>query len=167
MQLRAPGTRGLHGSRARAAVCAQDAVSLFRMPSVRAHLLGRDTLAAHARGSRRALRDVLRKLIAGELMEDEAIAELRSIQLEELGGKAQLDLGRFMRRGVPEVVLAPGKAPADAARLAVTLAHRQGQGLISRMTGEHRAARSEEHTSELQSRPHLVCRLLLEKKKKN
>src|SRR3989442_3141724 len=27
------------------------------------------------------------------------------------------------------------------------------------------AARSEEHTSELQSRPHLVCRLLLEKKK--
>src|SRR2546422_10017933 len=32
----------------------------------------------------------------------------------------------------------------------------------------HRAKfRSEEHTSELQSRLHLVCRLLLEKKKKN
>src|SRR3989442_11742126 len=30
-----------------------------------------------------------------------------------------------------------------------------------------KVARSEEHTSELQSRPHLVCRLLLEKKKKN
>src|SRR5687768_17705058 len=29
-----------------------------------------------------------------------------------------------------------------------------------------RARRSEEHTSELQSRLHLVCRLLLEKKKK-
>src|SRR5690554_7282346 len=30
---------------------------------------------------------------------------------------------------------------------------------------DHRQAdRSEEHTSELQSRPHLVCRLLLEKK---
>src|SRR5215510_16439530 len=28
-------------------------------------------------------------------------------------------------------------------------------------------SRSEEHTSELQSRGHLVCRLLLEKKKKN
>src|SRR3989442_4564481 len=27
-------------------------------------------------------------------------------------------------------------------------------------------SRSEEHTSELQSRPHLVCRLLLEKKKR-
>src|SRR5215813_15227735 len=30
----------------------------------------------------------------------------------------------------------------------------------------HGVPRSEEHTSELQSRPHLVCRLLLEKKKK-
>src|SRR2546422_6223866 len=30
-----------------------------------------------------------------------------------------------------------------------------------------RLRRSEEHTSELQSRLHLVCRLLLEKKKKN
>src|SRR5438552_14552886 len=30
----------------------------------------------------------------------------------------------------------------------------------------HRSARSEEHTSELQSPDHLVCRLLLEKKKK-
>src|SRR3712207_8497031 len=29
----------------------------------------------------------------------------------------------------------------------------------------HRAVRSEEHTSELQSRQYLVCRLLLEKKK--
>src|SRR2546422_1392345 len=32
---------------------------------------------------------------------------------------------------------------------------------------ERKGVRSEEHTSELQSRLHLVCRLLLEKKKKN
>src|SRR5690554_7042291 len=32
-------------------------------------------------------------------------------------------------------------------------------------TDAGRIGRSEEHTSELQSRPHLVCRLLLEKKK--
>src|SRR5690554_7576412 len=41
-------------------------------------------------------------------------------------------------------------------------------GAIAVNTGEFtgRSPRSEEHTSELQSRPHLVCRLLLEKKKK-
>src|SRR3989449_10854212 len=37
--------------------------------------------------------------------------------------------------------------------------------LIFRKQGARK--RSEEHTSELQSRLHLVCRLLLEKKKKN
>src|SRR3989442_9832457 len=42
--------------------------------------------------------------------------------------------------------------------------------LLSSNVGDRRGRspgdRSEEHTSELQSRPHLVCRLLLEKKKK-
>src|SRR5437660_10277965 len=33
--------------------------------------------------------------------------------------------------------------------------------------GARRSPRSEEHTSELQSRGHLVCRLLLEKKKRS
>src|SRR3712207_7538799 len=33
--------------------------------------------------------------------------------------------------------------------------------------GDVRCARSEEHTSELQSRQYLVCRLLLEKKKRS
>src|SRR2546429_4660187 len=35
------------------------------------------------------------------------------------------------------------------------------------IVGDARVYRSEEHTSELQSRLHLVCRLLLEKKKIN
>src|SRR5687768_18201683 len=40
-----------------------------------------------------------------------------------------------------------------------------GKG-VSRISGRQRhEPRSEEHTSELQSRLHLVCRLLLEKKK--
>src|SRR3712207_8113944 len=42
--------------------------------------------------------------------------------------------------------------------------------LISNLTTEQLdiiAGRSEEHTSELQSRQYLVCRLLLEKKKQN
>jgi NCAIR mutase (PurE)-related protein len=85
------------------------------------------------------MRNVLRRLLAGEITEEEAISELRQVQLEELGGRARLDLGRFLRRGIPEVVLASGKTPTDAARLVVAMAERLGQGLISRMTTEHRA----------------------------
>src|SRR5262245_62372240 len=47
------------------------------------------------------------------------------------------------------------------------LLHRPG-GVDGRRAagGRHEGQRSEEHTSELQSLRHLVCRLLLEKKKK-
>src|SRR2546422_8264770 len=43
------------------------------------------------------------------------------------------------------------------------------EGLLAAklVVGHPAVVRSEEHTSELQSRLHLVCRLLLEKKKKN
>src|SRR3989442_10948184 len=41
-----------------------------------------------------------------------------------------------------------------------------GRRVTGRITYPGYEHRSEEHTSELQSRPHLVCRLLLEKKKK-
>src|SRR2546429_4355948 len=44
-------------------------------------------------------------------------------------------------------------------------AEREGSGDSTWHTSCGRHARSEEHTSELQSRLHLVCRLLLEKKK--
>jgi len=86
------------------------------------------------------VRDILRRLVAGEVTEDEAVAELRRLQLEELGGRARLDLGRYLRRGIPEVVLASGKTPEEAARLTVVMAERQGQGLISRMSDAHAAA---------------------------
>src|SRR2546429_6346943 len=55
------------------------------------------------------------------------------------------------------------KPEADRARNA-----RRGRGKSRRRSeaGDEIFLRSEEHTSELQSRLHLVCRLLLEKKKK-
>src|SRR5438045_9659991 len=56
----------------------------------------------------------------------------------------------------------------QAGQAAATRAGRAQHG-PGRAAGEHRPLdqRSEEHTSELQSLRHLVCRLLLEKKKKN
>src|SRR3989449_5758128 len=68
---------------------------------------------------------------------------------------------------------------SDEARFALLAqdALDHGRWLVAELRGQHylnkpqlffwavAAARSEEHTSELQSRLHLVCRLLLEKKK--
>src|SRR3712207_7063791 len=55
---------------------------------------------------------------------------------------------------------ARGPLPGGGARRPAGGRGRHGRG------GGGRAGRSEEHTSELQSRQYLVCRLLLEKKKK-
>src|SRR5690606_41158834 len=52
-----------------------------------------------------------------------------------------------------------------APRAATARAHRRN-GYPPDAQWRHFASRSEEHTSELQSRENLVCRLLLEKKKK-
>src|SRR5690554_7790851 len=64
----------------------------------------------------------------------------------------------LFRSDQPDPGALVGRHPAEPGQ---PLLH-AGQGLGAE--GAH--GRSEEHTSELQSRPHLVCRLLLEKKKK-
>src|SRR5205814_9678795 len=77
-------------------------------------------------------------------------------------------LFRSDRAGVVEVLAqVPGDAPLTA------VVHSAGvldDGVVTALTPERLdtvlRARSEEHTSELQSLRHLVCRLLLEKKKR-
>src|SRR3989442_8575055 len=57
---------------------------------------------------------------------------------------------------------------AQSAAGSITPGLRIERGSYARFTSWNSViTRSEEHTSELQSRPHLVCRLLLEKKKKS
>src|SRR3712207_8630031 len=63
------------------------------------------------------------------------------------------------------------RRPEDAARQPAGRGEpgeRPDRGVVAAHAAFHvkRGARSEEHTSELQSRQYLVCRLLLEKKKK-
>src|SRR3712207_7328209 len=65
--------------------------------------------------------------------------------------------GRVLRL-LLRLLPARGLRPADG--------HLHREGLLDQRGGRA-APRSEEHTSELQSRQYLVCRLLLEKKKKN
>src|SRR3989442_2278412 len=54
--------------------------------------------------------------------------------------------------GIPDFAQPIGRPTPDVIRAGIAV-------------GAQSLVRSEEHTSELQSRPHLVCRLLLEKKK--
>src|SRR3989442_10616424 len=79
--------------------------------------------------------------------------------------------------GPPPPVAPADEPPHDHRRRRRQHLHLGGSRVGDRRGSPHRQRRrrppvrrsrwrSEEHTSELQSRPHLVCRLLLEKKKK-
>src|SRR3712207_9178085 len=67
----------------------------------------------------------------------------------------------FRSSAPPRRVASPASMAAPAASRCAPRRDRRGRA------GEIGALRSEEHTSELQSRQYLVCRLLLEKKKIN
>src|SRR2546422_11467505 len=64
------------------------------------------------------------------------------------------------------VLLALGACTATDVVIILEKKRQKLESLEVICSGERAAERSEEHTSELQSRLHLVCRLLLEKKKK-
>src|SRR3989442_1988275 len=68
--------------------------------------------------------------------------------------------GCFGSLRIPSSRYAAYRRVSEPERAASTRAH-----LIVLNDESDQPRRSEEHTSELQSRPHLVCRLLLEKKK--
>src|SRR3712207_7652284 len=57
------------------------------------------------------------------------------------------------------------RAESDGRNIPGVAGERQQRLARTRLEDPHLARRSEEHTSELQSRQYLVCRLLLEKKK--
>src|SRR5256885_15936962 len=81
---------------------------------------------------------------------DTATTEIYTLSLHDA-----LPICRHRSNGVPANI----RAKADAAL------HQDGRSDSREVAARHH--RSEEHTSELQSPCNLVCRLLLEKKKKN
>src|SRR5439155_27293183 len=62
-------------------------------------------------------------------------------------------------------ILSCAKQRSNSSRFRFVLTVNSSRSASRRWLRQARTSRSEEHTSELQSRGHLVCRLLLEKKK--
>ncbi len=84
------------------------------------------------------LRSVLERLARGELTPRDAERAVRAWAVESLGEKIKLDLGREIRRGLPEVVMAEGKDPGDLLRAVEAAVERSGMVLVSRVGPEHR-----------------------------
>ena len=83
------------------------------------------------------LREVLEKLTRGEISLDEAEKALKMLAVEKVGDLARLDVGREIRHGIPEVVVAEGKTPEDVAEIASKALAQRGRVIISRATKQH------------------------------
>jgi len=83
------------------------------------------------------LREVLEKLTRGEISLDEAEKALKMLAIEEVGDLARLDIGREIRHGIPEVVIAEGKTPEDVAEIASKALAQKGRVIISRASKQH------------------------------
>jgi NCAIR mutase (PurE)-related protein len=82
------------------------------------------------------LQDVLSRYKEGTLSLDAASDEIEGLRIERVGDIACIDLGRSVRCGMPEVVLAEGKDAGQLAEIAVRQAEVAGRCIITRITPE-------------------------------
>ena len=75
--------------------------------------------------SNKSLKDVLESFRTGEITFDEAEKQISGLRIENIGDFARIDLGRSIRCGMPEVILAEGK---DTRHLIEILMHIAGSG---------------------------------------
>jgi NCAIR mutase (PurE)-related protein len=84
----------------------------------------------------RALQDLLDQYKKGDLSIEAAAEAIEGLRLDRIGDFACMDLGRNVRCGMPEVVLAEGKDPAHLAPIALRHAQAAGRCIITRISKE-------------------------------
>lgn len=79
------------------------------------------------------LRTILEKFAKGAITVEEAQKEISIHAIEHVDSIAKLDVGREMRKGLPEIVFAERKEYADTLRIAQAAVKRNGRVVVSRV----------------------------------
>ncbi|HRY76153.1 MAG TPA: nickel pincer cofactor biosynthesis protein LarB [Methanoregulaceae archaeon] len=85
------------------------------------------------------LAGILQRYRDGAISLDDAACEIEGFRIERVGEFANLDLGRSVRCGMPEVVLAEGKDADQLTEIALAHAENAGRCIITRITPEQAA----------------------------
>jgi NCAIR mutase (PurE)-related protein len=86
------------------------------------------------------LREILTAVAAGKMSPGQAEDRLATGEVRYLEEFAALDVGRARRKGVPEVIYAPGKTPEQVAGICAVLAPDGRRTIVSGAGEEHEAA---------------------------
>ncbi|MHA1800064.1 MAG: nickel pincer cofactor biosynthesis protein LarB [Candidatus Helarchaeota archaeon] len=77
-------------------------------------------------------RKILKELLEGKISLDEADNLLRANRIENINKMVNLDVGRELRTGVPEVIYAEGKDPETAVEIAIKMAKINKYAILTR-----------------------------------
>lgn len=83
------------------------------------------------------VKDILEKLARGKISVADAQRMLSLHTIEYVEDLAKLDVGRDMRKGLPEVVYGESKTYSDITKIADAALKRRGAVIISRINGNH------------------------------
>jgi NCAIR mutase (PurE)-related protein len=86
-----------------------------------------------------AIEDLLAKIRDKHISPEEGVQRLRTLLYEDVGF-AKLDHHRTSRQGLPEVIYAAGKTPAETAEIFARMALQGGNVLATRATRDHGTA---------------------------
>ena len=110
------------------------------------------------------MRDILERLSKGEISVDEAERSLKIDVIENVTNVARLDIGRAIRRGVPEIIYAEGKSNEDLIQISRRMLEKNGRALISRVDEKQLEFLKENlSTYEIEKRPHATLVLVRRK----
>jgi NCAIR mutase (PurE)-related protein len=84
-----------------------------------------------------SLKEILDKVSRNELSPSEAEKMLKLSAVDELGCLAKLDGNRELRKGIPEIILAEGKAPVDVVEICQVMLSHNGRVIVSRCSRDH------------------------------
>ena len=89
--------------------------------------------------------DILVDLAAGRISVEDARLALAQGAILNVEGIGRLDAHRDARTGIPEIILAEGKRPADTAAIVKRLLEARGEVLVSRLASDAYAASGLSH----------------------
>jgi len=84
-----------------------------------------------------SIRKILREFKAGRIGLEEAERRLRLLSILKVENYVRADLGRELRRSIPEVVFVEGKTPAQTLKVAGEVAEAEGRVILARASKTH------------------------------
>lgn len=90
--------------------------------------------------SNHRIEEVLSRFKEGEMTLEDTIREVAGHRIDAIAGMANLDAGRSVRCGIPEVILAEGKTPLQVSEISARVVDDGRRVIVSRLSPDHLAA---------------------------